>query len=144
MVQCEACGTITSIPEGTLDETGVDAEEVTQLIASLPAMSQKRAHGRLEELLYEHRDAIESSDAFSDAMASSQATECEMQDIKVQEYHRDEADLVISFTYYALGEGEGGDDQSPRGLRVDGTGSARISPRGGIGLEDVTAAVSDL
>lgn len=144
MVQCEACGTITPIPEGTLDETSADADEVTQLVASLPAMSQKRAHGRLEELLYEHRDAIETSDAFSDAMASSNATECEMQDIKVQEYHRDQADLVIAFSYYALGEGEGEDDQSPRNLRVDGTGSARISPRGSIGMQDVTAAVSDV
>jgi hypothetical protein len=143
VVQCEACGTMTPLPEGTMEESSADAEEVTQLLASLPAMSQKRAHGKLEELLYEHRGAIETSDAFSEAMASFNATECEMQDIKVQESHRDEADLIITFTYYALGEGDSGDDSSPCGLRVDGTGRARISPRGQIGMEEVTASASE-
>ncbi|HTI50078.1 MAG TPA: hypothetical protein VL475_03975 [Planctomycetaceae bacterium] len=142
VVQCETCGTITPIPDDAPEETTVAANDVTQLVASLPAMSQKNAHSKLEELLYEHRSAIESSDAFADALAALDATEYEMQDIKVQEYHRDEADLVATFTYYAVGERD--DDQAPRGLRVDGTGSARISAHGSVEIQDVTATVSDI
>lgn len=138
-VRCDACGTTISVPA---DESGGDFTiDAVRLLSMLPALSKKSAHGKLEELLYEHRAGIEASDAFCDALVPTNAADVEMQDIKVKTYRSEQAGVVVDFTYYALGERD--EEQSHRRFRVDGTGTGRIDNDGSTEIHDVTAAVSD-
>lgn len=139
VVQCDACGT--TIPVPAENPEGAFTIDATRLLAMLPALSKKNAHGKLEELLYEHRSEIEGTDAFCGAVASTNAAEIEMQDIKVQKYHAEQAAVIVEFTYYAVGERD--EDQTHRRFRIDGVGTARIDNQGTTEIQDVTAAVSD-
>lgn len=141
-VKCDACGTVRPVPVDNPDGTNEFTIDATRLLATLPALSQKNAHGKLEDLLYEHRSAIEGSDAFCDAIASTNATEVEMQDIKVQKYRAEQAAVFVDFTFYALGERD--EEQENRRFRVDGTGIGRIDNQGTTEIQDVTAAISDV
>lgn len=141
-IQCEACGTSRSIPADISTESAESAVDATKLMALLPALSQKKAHSKLEELLYEHRAGIEESDAFADAIAAANAADCEMQDVKVQKYNAEQAAVVVDFTYYALGERD--DEEMQRRFRIDGTGTGRIDGQGNLEIQNVTAAVSDV
>lgn len=139
LLQCDVCGTLR--PALSVQEEGkafnVDAARV---IAMMPALSQKQAHGKLEELLYESREAILAMDAFQDAAATTSAGEFEMQDIKVQKYERGQGAWTVNFTFYALGEGD--EDVDNRSFRINGSGVGSIDDQGGIEISDVTASVA--
>lgn len=141
VVQCDACGTIREVPANPAEDPGVLATDATRLLALLPAMSRKTAHTKLEELLYEHRSAIEDAEAYRDAIASTDGADFEIQDIKVGGYRPEQTAVIVDFTYYALGEG----DAAPptRGIRIAGSGSGRIDSQGNMEIRDVTAAVSN-
>ena len=142
MVQCDACGTLRPVPPASPEEeTDQLAAAATRLLSQFPAMSSNNARRGLEEMLYEHRSAIEGSPAFCEAMTQAQAAGCEMQDIKVQRHNWEQTALFVAFTYYALGERDA--DQAARAFRVDGTGSARIDRQGKIEFSDVTATVAE-
>lgn len=141
VLQCEACGALRDAGNESADGTDVPASDVTRLVSMLPALSKKNAHSKLEELLYEHRAAIEGSEAFSAAVAAVNAVEFEMQDIKVQKYDARQSEVAIEFTYYALGERD--QEQASRRFRVAGSGAGRIDGLGSVAIQDVTASVSD-
>lgn len=141
VVKCDACGTVRPVPVDNPDGTNDFTIDAPRLLAMLPALSKSKAHGKLEELLYEQRAAIEGAAAFCDAIASANAAAIEMQDIKVQKYRAEQAEVIVDFTYYAFGETD--EEQANRRFRVAGTGTARIANSGTIEFEDVTAAVSD-
>lgn len=136
LLQCDVCGALrpTLSPQEEGDSFAVDAARV---VAMIPALSQKQAHGKLEELLYECRDAIVNNDAFQDAVAATNAPEFEMQDIKVQKYERGQGAWIVTFNFYALGEGEA--DLDDRDFRIDGSGVGTIDDQGHVEISELVA-----
>lgn len=139
LVQCDVCGSLRPALSAVEERTtfGIDAARV---ISTIPALSQKQAHGKLEELLYEFRDAILAMDAFQEAAAATDASEFELQDIKIQKYERGQGAWIVNFKFYALGTAEtDGDDGE---IRIDGTGVGSITDQGSIEISDVIATAT--
>lgn len=136
-LQCEICGTLREVTE--TDEEDKEALERTtaKLLDMIPAMSQKRAHSRLEEILYEYRSAIEAAPAFQEAAAAANRR-FEIQDIKVQRHRQDATVLHVDFSYFALAEP--GDELELQEIRVEGSAVASIDRSGHVSIGDVTAA----
>jgi hypothetical protein len=106
-LQCDACGAMRYAPAESVEKAEAGAS-AARLVAMLPAMSEKSARTKLEELLYEQRSAIEESEAFCQAVASLQPLDdLEIQDIKVQKFQPEPPGVVLAFSYYALGANRG-------------------------------------
>jgi hypothetical protein len=149
-MQCEICGTIASAPPGghhdafrqdsDVSEDGSPSIDAAGLLARLPYLSPKEARARLEELLYERRSGVEDAEAFCRAAASANASNFEMQDIKVRDHRRERDIVIVDFTFYALGESA--DEDADGSSRIDGAAVGHISDVGMVEISDVTAAVS--
>ena len=142
-LKCEVCGTVRAVSAGDEGEAAALALETARLINMIPAMSQKRAHSRLEEILFEYRSAIEGSDAFQRAVSDisgANACDFEIQDIKVQKHHWEPALMIINFSYFALRHG--GAAQASGAMRIEGAAIGQINDRGDIAIQNVTAAMA--
>jgi uncharacterized Zn finger protein len=138
-LKCDVCGTLRPAPD--LQQEGeLFATNAARVIATIPSLSQKQAQGKLEELLYEGRDAIVNTEAFQDAVAATNAPEFEMQDIKVQSYERGQGAWIVNFSFYALGDGEA--DIDDREFRIDGSGVGIIDDRGNVEISELVATAA--
>jgi len=142
VVECVTCGTQRAGFAASLKEPTVSPTDTVRLLEKIPALSQRSACSKLEELLYEYRFSIEGSEVFCQAIAPVNAADFEMQDIKVESFEWDQRALVAKFTYYLLGARN--DVQPHRSFRVDGQGSGRIDPEGRVEVLVATATVTDL
>jgi len=142
ILECATCGTQRPGFAASLSEPTVSSIETVKLLERIPAMSQKSVCSKLEELLYEYRFSIEGSEIFCQALAPVNASDFEMQDIKVQSFEWDQRILVAKFNYYTLGARDA--DQPHKRFRIDGEGSGRIDPEGRVEVLVATATVSDL
>ncbi|MFN0053213.1 MAG: hypothetical protein ACKV0T_13600 [Planctomycetales bacterium] len=140
VVQCGTCGARRMVPAGQALSQGVANPTASAMLAMLPALSQRSAHQRLEELLYDNRAAIEAAPGFRDLLTATGAVEIEMQDIKVQSYRHDGAGLLVEFNCFALGARGG---EGARGFRIDGTGRCRVDERGGVEIQTMTGLIAD-